>query len=125
MCSAFKTSVPEKLYSALQDELNDDTDIGRLMNTWVTQVGYPVIEINVQSNRQDIYITQKRFLLNDANHSDKSTWEIPLNYATSLENEGFSQTTTKFLLSTSDKLINDTFDKPIDWIIFNVQQTGE
>lgn len=121
--------MPEKLYLALQGELSDSTNISHIMSSWINQIGYPLVEINVDNNRKQIQIKQKRFLMNNPNHNDQTQWEIPINYATNKENQHFNNTATKFILSATknftDNQITLNLGEEIDWIIFNVQQTGE
>lgn len=96
------------------------------MNTWTTQSGYPVVTVNVSENRMQLSITQKRFLLRDKNHNDQTKWEIPINYADS-NNSNFLNTNTFFVLSrnqNANDLLVVELQTEIDWIIFNIQQTG-
>lgn len=118
--------MPEKLYSALQRHANADIDVAAVMGSWATQSGYPVITVNVQDNRKDVHITQRRFLLRNENHTDETKWEVPLNYATSEENANFQNTQKLFMLPRKyGGALKLNLQYEIDWIIFNVQQTGE
>lgn len=114
--------MPEMLYAALQNESEIDHNVGEVMNSWVSQPGYPILSVNVASDRKHIIITQKRFLQNDSNHQDKTRWHVPLSYASNKENSNFSVTKPFTLLSNYTLHIN--LSEPVDWIIFNVQQTG-
>lgn len=91
------------------------------MIPWTTQSGYPVVTIEVSDDRRSLSISQKQFQLQHKNNDN--AWNIPLNYATSDENSNFSDTTYKMILS-GNETINITFPNEIDWIVFNVQQTG-
>lgn len=92
------------------------------MSSWVLQPGFPVLNVNVASDRKHIEITQKRFLRNNPNHQDKTLWNIPLTYATDKENSDFSFTKPMAMLSNGSLQVD--LKEPIDWIIFNVQQSG-
>lgn len=119
--SAFKTSVPDKLYAALQSTLHNSSDIGQIMKSWVEQIGYPVVDVKLQEDRKTIALKQRQFLLNEPNHNKTSLWHIPITYATSKED--FNNTQAHVILSSATE--NITLEKEVDWIIFNVQQTGE
>lgn len=93
------------------------------MSGWILQSGYPVLSVRVASDRQHILITQKRFLQNNPIHQDKTLWKIPITYANNHQNTDFID--TKPVTMLSDKCIKINLKKPIDWIIFNVQQSGK
>lgn len=116
--------MPEKLFSAFQKQA-PNVDIAAVLGAYTTLPGYPVINIDVQSNRRDVHITQRRFLLRDKDHKDESKWDVPLSYATTIENQNFSSTKNQFLLPSKSKVLEINFLEKIDWIVFNVQQTGE
>lgn len=95
------------------------------MNSWVVNPGYPVLYVSVTSVEEvtSITLTQKRFLRNNPDHDDETLWTIPITYASNTENEDFSNTQTgKYLAEQKDVL---RVKGPIEWIVFNVQQTGE
>lgn len=124
-CSALSTATPEKLFSALQKQASSlDIDIAALLTTYTTHAGYPVIDVEVQPNRRDIRITQRRFLLHDKDHNDNSKWTVPLSYATPFENSDFRNTKNQFLLRSTSPALEVNLLEKIDWIVFNVQQTG-
>lgn len=120
--SALKTVTPAALYAAFQNEVGIDYNITEIMGGWVSQAGYPILNVNVANDRKHIVVTQKRFLQNNPNHQDKTLWNVPLTYATSKENSNFTVTKPITLLSNHSLEIN--LKEPVDWIIFNVQQTG-
>lgn len=96
-------------------------NVTEIMSDWIMQPGYPVLNINVSSDH--IAITQKRFLQNSPNHQDKTLWKIPITYANNYENIDFIDTKPAIMLS--EKSFKIDLKKPIDWIIFNVQQSGK
>lgn len=102
-----------------------EVDIAAVLGSYTTQSGYPVINVEVQENRRDVRITQRRFLLHNKDHSDESKWEVPLSYATSFENREFQSTKNTFLLQSKVPALDINLLEKIDWIVFNVQQTGE
>lgn len=92
------------------------------MDSWVYKSGYPVIQVNVDTNRKTIVISQKRFLRDNMNHNDQTIYHVPITFATNESNREFQSTIPSTTLMKQQLTIE--FGKPIDWIIFNVQQTG-
>lgn len=117
-----KTVTPEALYAAFQNEAGNDYNITDVMGGWISQAGYPILNVNIANDRKHIIVTQKRFIQNNPNHQDKTLWNVPLTYASSKENSNFTDTKPITLLSNYSMEIN--LSEPVDWIIFNVQQTG-
>lgn len=123
--SQFSTATPEKLYSAFQKQATGDIDIAAVLGSFTTQSGYPVINVDVQANRRDVRITQRLFLLQNKDHNNNTKWEVPLSYATKFDNQNFQSTKNQFLLTSKSNALEINFLEQIDWIVFNVQQTGK
>lgn len=94
------------------------------MDTWTRQSGYPLITVNVHADRQNISVTQRRFLLKNKDHKDEAKWDIPINWATSWDNANFTRTSRQMNFLKSEKSLELTLMNKTEWIIFNVQQTG-
>ncbi|XP_031623813.1 membrane alanyl aminopeptidase-like [Contarinia nasturtii] len=122
--NALKTSVPDKLYDAFQDTMGGDEHVRGFMNSWVVNAGYPVLNVKVstEENQTKITLTQKRFLRNNPEHGDKTLWSIPITFASNNHNTQFKNTKPTAYLE-NEQLIIET-QGPIEWIVFNVQQTG-
>lgn len=121
--SALQTAVPETLFLEFQKEVGDKLDIADVMGSWVYQPGYPLITVKVASDRKSATISQKRFLRNNVTHDDKTLWKVPITFASDKQNTNFSRTVPIGFLSTESMQID--FEESIDWIVFNVQQTGK
>ena len=115
--------MPKKLFAAFQKEVGDNFNVAEILSGWISQSGYPILNINVTIDRQYVMITQKRFLQKNPNHQDKTVWKVPITYANNHENTDFMN--TKPLNMLSDKCLKIKLKRPIDWIIFNVQQSGK
>lgn len=50
---------------------------------------------------------------------------MPLSFATPFENVDFEKTKNQFLLSSQTNVLEVNLQHEIDWIVFNVQQTGK
>lgn len=121
--SALKTAVPETLYAALQSSVGNESNVAEIMDGWVTQPGFPVLNVKLTGDRKHLIITQKRFLRSNPNHQDKTLWNVPLTYATDKENSNFSNTKPVALLTKESSKID--LKEPAEWIVLNVQQSGK
>lgn len=120
--SALSTAVPETLYAAFQDEVQDKLNVTEFMSGWIAQPGYPVLNVNVSSDRKTVVISQRKFLQNNADHEDKTLWHIPITYASDKKNIEFNETKAKTFIGVDSLKI--VLVEDIEWIVFNVQQTG-
>lgn len=115
--------MPETLYTALQSVVGNESNVAEVMDGWVTQPGFPVLNVNLSDDRKHVVVTQKRFLRSNPNHQDKTLWNVPITYATDKENTDFSFTKPIAILSKDSLQID--LKEPADWIVFNVQQSGK
>lgn len=117
-----KSVTPKALYAAFQSEVGSDFNVTETMGSWISQPGYPILNVNIANDRKRITVTQKRFLQSNPNHHDKTLWHVPVTYASGKENSDFTDTKPITLLTNQSLEIN--LKEPVDWIILNVQQTG-
>ena len=54
--------------------------VRQMMNTWVRQIGYPVVEAQVKDSK--LRLSQRRFLLEDNGKTKQGNWIIPLSVRT-------------------------------------------
>lgn len=124
--SEFNTSTPAKLYRALQRQ-SGLVNIVDLMDPWTTQAGYPVVHVErVNGTTNQLAIKQERFYLKQRvlAENDKELWDIPLSYALSNgDNQQFHATGPRVTFSKKQATVN--VSEGADWVLFNVQQTGE
>jgi aminopeptidase N len=78
-----------------------DKDITRLMNTWISQSGYPVV--TVTQNQDSLTLSQKQFFVGPHQPSEK-VWPIPL---------GASDPLLPELLETTEISLKYTSDTPL------------
>lgn len=85
-----------------------------------------MLELKFNEKRTAVNLTQWDFTKTTENGSaSNSRWDIPINYAWTKGNDKFTETSISALLpSDKNELVVD-FAGPVDWIIFNVKQTGE
>ncbi|XP_018405697.1 PREDICTED: aminopeptidase Q-like [Cyphomyrmex costatus] len=117
----------DDLWSAMQSAL-DESDvphegyrIREVMNTWINQKRYPVINVMRNYETGEVTLSQTCFRTQDTAECINSTWWIPVTYATQ-SNPDFSNVIPKFWLRP-DQNISFRIN-PNDWIILNLQQTG-
>ncbi|KAG4070580.1 hypothetical protein HA402_011967 [Bradysia odoriphaga] len=122
--NAYGTTTPQQLYDALQPNVAATTlQVADFLNSWTNQTGYPVVTVNRGDDRKTLTISQKRFLLKNPTHSDSTRWEIKLNYATS-QQKNFQATQSTHSLSQNGSSLTFALSGEVDWVIFNIQQTG-
>ncbi|XP_041674632.1 aminopeptidase N isoform X2 [Drosophila eugracilis] len=63
-----------------QGTLPKDLSIKQIMDSWITQPGYPVV--NVERRGTDLVLRQERFILPSKNPGELSTWFIPITFET-------------------------------------------
>lgn len=84
--------------------------VRQMMNTWIRQVGYPLIEIQVKDSK--LRLSQRRFLLENDGNTKQGNWIIPLS------------------IRVEDKVIHQLMTKSVsipfkaDWFKVNDGQKG-
>ncbi|XP_014472138.1 PREDICTED: uncharacterized protein LOC106743116 [Dinoponera quadriceps] len=116
----YNFSTPEDLYVQLQTQVHlegGEENIQKILDTWTTQSGYPVIHVTTQD---DIMIfRQERFLFKKPeNFFDGNIWHIPITIAHT-DKEDYQIATPSFWLTKEQMKI----PKP-EMLIVNVQQSG-
>jgi len=82
----FANAVTADLWESLSAVSKDKLDVGRIMDTWTKQMGYPVL--NVKRVDQDtVELRQKRFLSDPSATSAEDspfgyTWDVPVTFMT-------------------------------------------
>lgn len=117
-----KSATSDDLFNALNEKWNDkDLSVKTIMDTWVTQSGYPVITVTREENK--IRIKQERFLAKKPNQTEsEEKWWIPINFA-SEKKADFDTTSASNWLKPNESLEIGDVDAA-QWVIFNKQQTG-
>lgn len=127
--SQFGVACSDDLFDAHVKQIQDGNGKNRkfslktVMDTWVNQKGYPVLDVTSKDN--EIKITQKRFVTGQLDEKDKHVYKyyVPINYATE-DKPNFKDTSPIAWLTPEDEEIS--FKAPKDkWLIVNIQQTGK
>lgn len=99
-------------------------NITKFMDSWILQKGYPVLNVQFNELRTSANLTQWDYAKVKGNTTANNRWNIPVNYAWSKHNDQFTNTSmSELFLAEADELIIN-FPTAVDWIVFNVKQTG-
>jgi tricorn protease interacting factor F2/3 len=108
---SYANATTNDLWDALASASNKP--VRKMMDTWVRQVGYPIVDARVEGNK--IVLTQRRFLLEPDELHTKGQWIIPL---TLMTREG------KISRLMTGSLENIYIDSGEEWFKLNVGQKG-
>ncbi|KAG5888646.1 hypothetical protein JTB14_021271 [Gonioctena quinquepunctata] len=106
----FNTTNPTSLLESL--------NLGNLMEQWIYQPGYPLLTVTRQNKEAKVTVTQEEFRLVEAEKRTKTTWNVPVTFATS---ENFNVMKTVWL--EKDNVLSITLDAD-SWIVLDIQQMG-
>ncbi|XP_017020701.1 membrane alanyl aminopeptidase [Drosophila kikkawai] len=122
---SYQPSYPQYLLSSWQQfwpNSSYNSSSEEIFNSFTTQVGYPVIHLEVDESQ--VRFTQKRFLLKENDGANASlVYTVPISYTHS-ENVNFQNATPKFILRAGVPTTVTFGTLSLKWIIANVQQTG-
>lgn len=108
----------------LKKTLPKDMDIAKIMNTWTSKPGFPVV--NVKRRGADLIITQERYLLPSKNVSDNSKFIIPITYETDELHKG-DTIPTHWLMDNENELVINAFtsDNNSENVVYlNIERQG-
>ncbi|KAL2717324.1 putative aminopeptidase-2 [Vespula squamosa] len=120
----FSVATPEDLYAAISSQLPDQTSASRInkfLDSWTTQVGYPVVNVTIDSSGWATLSQERFFLRNEKGESVDKIWQIPITW-TSEKDPNFENTKPQFWLTYAEMRLMT--DNNVGWKIFNVQQAG-
>ncbi|KAI6191934.1 Aminopeptidase [Aphelenchoides bicaudatus] len=116
---AYKNAVTTDLWQALSDASNQD--IGKLMSSWTSQVGYPLVNVEEErlgDGKRRLRLKQTRFLADGS--TDNQTWQIPI---TIIKESDPSKPFHKFLMTDrSQEVVIEVPDN--EWIKINSEFSG-
>jgi len=115
--NAYSNAEGKDLWSAM--EIASGTNVPAMMDTWIKQVGYPLIEIEKKRSSDgntDIDLTQTRFLYSGPNN-DSTLWHVPITSISAGEGDEHAQLMT-------DRTTKFSKMKDSDWIKINSGTTG-
>jgi aminopeptidase N len=117
---------------AALDESNvphDDYKVKEVMESWIKQSGYPIMTVTRNYETGRTIISQKEYNFLEKEKEKKfdnvfnHTWSIPVTFTTQTNMDFFNTIPNYWLKQLNQNITLET--DPDDWIIFNLQQTGE
>ncbi|XP_030370710.1 membrane alanyl aminopeptidase [Scaptodrosophila lebanonensis] len=122
----YKPAYPKLLLDAWQlywPENRFNSSSEDIFNSFTTQVGYPLINVDLAQDGRSVKFSQQRFLLKDKDISNSNlAYYVPITYTTNVE-KNFNDTSAKFILKPSETK-EETLSQNASWIIANIQETG-
>uniref|UniRef100_A0A1B0D9N4 Aminopeptidase n=1 Tax=Phlebotomus papatasi TaxID=29031 RepID=A0A1B0D9N4_PHLPP len=126
---------PEDVYEIFEETMEEQYEndypeikVSDLLRSWIEQPGYPLLIANRDYEKNEIYLTQHRFL-SSRNESDptNSSWYIPLSMSTSQEPNMNETRPCVWMKPDIEELVlkpdaSHSWGED-DWVLFNIQQT--
>ncbi|KAL8563888.1 hypothetical protein ACOMHN_049544 [Nucella lapillus] len=115
----------DDLWKSLQDASNMSRSltVKDVMDSWILQMGYPVVTVRRRSGSPHLLLTQERFLLSNSSQTDKSPfnymWKIPITYRTKR-----NPTKKRVWLNDKEMTLPVAVGEKDDWIQFNIDRKG-
>ncbi|XP_043485217.1 aminopeptidase Q-like [Leptopilina heterotoma] len=102
-------------------QMYGEFDVKAFLMPYLTQVGYPVINVIRNNETKRVKLTQECVVCKDKN-STNLKWTVPITFTTQSSLNFQLQQTINFLLPSNRELIIKV--KPKDWVILNIQSIG-
>ncbi|CAB3260808.1 unnamed protein product [Arctia plantaginis] len=120
---AYREAFPVDLYNAFRRAVSEDgltnVEIGTFMQTWVDEVGYPVLTVNTNMETGDLTLTQERFFISASVNTTQQIWPLPLTYTTG-SSPNWDNLQASQVMGTRSTTLTKTSGE--EWVIFNLQQ---
>ena len=85
---SYKNTENNDLWDSIEESLTSDKiPVRTIMNGWIFQKGYPVINVNIDTENNEIIIQQERFTFTKSNQIDPTLWSVPIHFRDSGDNE--------------------------------------
>ncbi|XP_071378575.1 endoplasmic reticulum aminopeptidase 1-like [Centroberyx affinis] len=113
----YDSAKPDDLWRAMTETAqrsNMTIGVKSLMDTWITQTGYPVVTVTVQETH--IHLQQNLFTISPQNDTG-TVWQIPFTFYTSSSSAVISH-----LMKSKEEVIE--LPEDATWIKANVNSTG-
>ncbi|ESP00395.1 hypothetical protein LOTGIDRAFT_140794 [Lottia gigantea] len=120
----------DKLTETAIAEGYPDLNMTKLMDPWVTQANYPVVNVAIEGGRYRL--TQKRFLIGTTDQEAENDtalydykWPIPITYTTN-KDQNFTEDRANVIMmnGNGDPEYINVDPSDTEWIILNLQQHG-
>ncbi|XP_070568250.1 aminopeptidase N-like [Ptychodera flava] len=127
--NAYGSATSEDLWKAMEWAAKEDgldIDVPNVMDTWLLQMGYPLVTITRDYEKGTATVTQKHFLMDSGTNGTIREspygykWQVPITY-TSAGEPNFQNPQTAWLKTHEDDL-NITNVASDEWIVGNTNQ---
>ncbi|XP_064595778.1 glutamyl aminopeptidase-like [Liolophura sinensis] len=82
----FRNAEMRELWETFTETVNGSYDVGKIMDTWTIQMGYPVVSVIDEGNRyllqQDRFMLNSQALVNESETPFNYKWYVPFTYIT-------------------------------------------
>jgi len=121
--NSYGNAETQDLWSAL--EVSSGKPVGKVMDSWVKQTGFPMISADRAQDSKNIKLSQTRFLYDHIedkqDNKEKTSWFVPIKIGSNLEDN----LQTLLMESRDIKIQLETNQKGnVSWIKLNPNQTG-
>ncbi|XP_016660468.1 aminopeptidase N isoform X2 [Acyrthosiphon pisum] len=104
-----------------QGTLDKNLTVKQIMDPWIFQPGYPVLNVVRDYSAGTVTLTQERYLSIKSNGTDNKTcWWIPITMTTSGD---LNQTNATFWLNCENNSLTIPLANDNEWVIYNMQMT--
>ncbi|KAH8302752.1 hypothetical protein KR044_010526, partial [Drosophila immigrans] len=121
-----KNVEPSDLFAHLKRNwpAQPEVDLDTFFADFTEQPGYPMVIVNISDDNQRVVLHQKRFLYDPEDGSDATLrYTIPITFCTNLDFK-CDETTLYTYFNKNRSTVEIFFDKPIEWIILNLDQSN-
>ena len=120
---AYANTETSDLWDALEEASGEP--VRSIMDSWIFQGGYPLVDASIDEAATTVSFTQRRFTYSHDSHESHDstnpapTWQVPVNLRVSLGGEIRDE---RVLLDAAGATVS--FDKPVDWVVLNAGGWG-
>nr|WHB18095.1 membrane alanyl aminopeptidase-like protein [Dioryctria abietella] len=127
---SFDVALPIHLFQSLQDaavaagaisEYPAGFSVIDYYRTWTEQGGHPVLNVQVNHQTGELFISQRRFDINNGYGISTTNWIVPITFTTASD-PVFNNTKPTHIMSDATITINAGVHN--EWVLLNKQQTG-
>lgn len=125
----FSNAYHDDLWKALTKQahkdgvLNENITVKQIMDTWILQSGYPVVNVTRNYDNGTATLNQLRYLLT-GKITDKSMWYIPISF-TNAKEFNFLNTTPKAWMKNEESIVLGNVANYNEWLYVNVRESGK
>ena len=119
---AYDNTVTTDLWDSIETATGEP--VRRIMDSWIYQGGYPVIECETVDDGRTVRLTQRRFRYADERGNavdDGTRWAIPVLVSTRSHHDGAIEFERVLLEGDS---VDISLLEPVDWVLVNTEGTG-